>query len=712
MVVVGCAVGMLAKCSRASAVTSMVTIHIQMSQHVSGSGITLGAGCRCIAGCISKVMGNRRCAFVIVPGGADRIGCIGGVSFKGIHTLEEPEIAFSCICAIPGRIKQEVLAIKLCDVPHVVDSLSVTEDYIGFDRSLLQHTHQQECVSLAYCLTFDQCTVGGEPVSRIGIVCHVFANIAVDGQEFFQIALTGKVKLCNHLVKLFFKALLLGIRGIVFNRIGQGVVIHTVLRVLACRCRISFNTEMRIGIELIGRCMEPIGDILLGNKCTCLIVQCQHTGLSVANMLVECVNDLTILCHVYILITGRNGGEIVHIKCIANDNRLCLIIDGLCIGDRQRCGQVNGLCLLLEYQCYERANSIAFSFVVTISKKGVFSVLRVCLDNIFGGQSTLGGCDQFQCIRIEVDRVLDAPDTGVAVKAECDIKVILIFLGLYIDVTLSTGKVGIHAFRYRCCCGQADVDGLCPGVTACNRSSIKFKLCGECDRCYTVSTHCIIQSISVNMNLIYIIPEILRISAIAAGYGHKRRTGMNKGVVTSVRKPGSILVNSFTVIGIGILTIRTGKAQVYGVCEITNGCNLSCCGGKSTGIGFAVVQIDQLVTGCGAFFSKSNLCSCNIRINLITTAEPSVGTIDTESDLRDHPGILVGRGHRGRVGLCTVRPAKGGCAAPVAVYIAKLNGNRFAGSCKGYVCSIAINVIGNAFIFAGARCQSNRNPTA
>ena len=173
-------------------------------------------------------------------------------------------------------------------------------------------------------------------------------------------------------------------------------------------------------------------------------------------------------------------------------------------------------------------------------------------------------------------------------------------------VTLSEGTLQAHILGNGCRIRQADIEGLGPGVTACNRSSIKFKLCGECKRCYTVSTHCIIQSISINMNLIYIIPEILRISAITAGYGHKRRTGVIKGVVISALKPGSILVNSFTVIGIGILTVRTGKAQVYGVCEITNGCDFSCGGSKRTGIGFAVVQIDQLVTFRGAFFSKSN----------------------------------------------------------------------------------------------------------
>ena len=210
---------------------------------------------------------------MIVCGYIGRIGLIGSMCLKLITTSEEPEIALSCICAVPSSIEQEIFSVKLYDIPHMIDSGDISKNNVGFNRSLIQHAHKQERIALTYRFFVNQCSVSGKAMLGSIIIGYVFTNVSVDSKNLFNITLTGKIQLVDHFVQLCLKGLLFGIRGIIFNGISQGVIIGIILGILACGCRIALNSKMHIGIKLIGSLMEPSRNILIGNKSLRRIVE-------------------------------------------------------------------------------------------------------------------------------------------------------------------------------------------------------------------------------------------------------------------------------------------------------------------------------------------------------------------------------------------------------------------------------------------------------
>ena len=130
----------------------------------------------------------------------------------------------------------------------MIDSIGTSEDHLGFYRYLLQHAHEQECVALAYCLTVYQCAVSGKGIFCGQVVRYVLRNVGVDRKDLFEVALTGEVQLSDDRIELRFEDRLLSTRGVIFDRIGQRVVIGAVLRILIRRCRVTLNAEERIGI--------------------------------------------------------------------------------------------------------------------------------------------------------------------------------------------------------------------------------------------------------------------------------------------------------------------------------------------------------------------------------------------------------------------------------------------------------------------------------
>ena len=221
VIVIGCAVGMLTQSHISTiAITNMVTVIIFMSKSLAHSCAAFGTGCGSCAGRICHQMTNIECISVIITRCANRIRTVGCMLFKRIDSFKEPEIARSVIGTIPSCVEQEILPVKLYDIPHMVNTFGNTEYNFGFNGSGIQHAHQKQGIALTYCFSIDQCAVCSKAMLRCFIIGYVVANVSVNRENLFKIGLAGKIQSCYDFVKLLFKSIFLCIRGVILNRVG------------------------------------------------------------------------------------------------------------------------------------------------------------------------------------------------------------------------------------------------------------------------------------------------------------------------------------------------------------------------------------------------------------------------------------------------------------------------------------------------------------
>ena len=170
-------------------------------------------------------------------------------------------------------------------------------------------------------------------------------------------------------------------------------------------------------------------------------------------MIVKRIDDLALSCQISIIIYGRNRCEITPIEISIYDYFLRLIINGLLGFKRQRRLYVNSFYLFLKGQRHKRSRRIAFSYVITISDKRVFSIILAHLNDIVGRKCAFCNRYKLQSINVKFNCILCTPNTGIAVKTESNVEEILILLGLYVDIAVHRGIISAHFLRYRRCCG-------------------------------------------------------------------------------------------------------------------------------------------------------------------------------------------------------------------------------------------------------------------
>ena len=221
VIVIGCAVGMLTQSHISTiAITNMVTVIIFMSKSLAHSCAAFGTGRGSCAGRICHQMTNIECISVIITRCANRIRTVGCMLFKRIDSFKEPEIARSVIGTIPSCVEQEILPVKLYDIPHMVNTFGNTEYNFGFNGSGIQHAHQKQGIALTYCFSIDQCAVCSKAMLRCFIIGYVVANVSVNRENLFKIGLAGKIQSCYDFVQLLFKSIFLCIRGVILTRVG------------------------------------------------------------------------------------------------------------------------------------------------------------------------------------------------------------------------------------------------------------------------------------------------------------------------------------------------------------------------------------------------------------------------------------------------------------------------------------------------------------
>ena len=306
--------------------------------------------------------------------------------------------------------------------------------------------------------------------------------------------------------------------------------------------------------------MEPIGDRLLGHKHLRFVIQRQRFGISFKEMAVKHVYDRLLRRKIRILIGGRDRGEVTHIEYRIDLYRLRLIVDGLIVLDRECRFKIDRLDLLLKGQGHKGACLIAFPDAVPIRKQRIRAVPLTCLDDVIGGKCSVLERHQLQRIDVKVNRVLDAPDTGVSVEAERDVEVILVLRSLNVDVALNCVVVSIHALGNHCRCGERDVKGLLPGVTACRRGAVKAQRCRCGNRGDTVADHRLVEPCAVDGDGIDTTAEVLRVvvsvdRGVRAGDGQRGRTVVGITVVVAVRGPIRKVIHDLTVVGVGIFAV-------------------------------------------------------------------------------------------------------------------------------------------------------------
>ena len=575
VVVVESAVEMLAYRSHTTAVTSVVTVYVYVSQCITGRGAALGTGGRRLAGNCAKLMGNVIRVVVIVSRRTDGIRVLGIVTYKLVHTLQEPEVARAVVGAIPRSVQQEILSVKLDDVPHMVDVFCRSEYYVTLYANGIQKAHNAERIALTYRPSVNQRAVSGEAVICRSVVGYVLANVVVNCRNLFDVGLAREVKSIQNRVNCGIYQLLLGGSEVVFRMIRNGVIVSAFLGILGGRRAITLDGKGTITVKQFLGIVEPLGKRVLGNKRIGLEVEGLSCGASLLQGFCKCIHKLISVGQIYLFIRGRNRAEVAHVKHVVCIYRITLVVDRLVGGKGNGSGKIYLIGLFHKGQGRKGAGGIAFGHTVAVCHEGVLSCRLIVVDRnlISGGKASLYHRYQLKGVRVVLDTVLHTPDTGIAVDTNGNVQIIVVLLGLNGQIFLNRAVVGAHRLGNRCCLRQSDFDGLIK-FSVTGRYRVKFHTNGKVRGGDTITAHRLVQAVAINDNLIQrtaVIAAVSIVVSVEAGIDmHTRRILIGKCVVRAVVRPGLEIIHDRSVIGVGIGSIGAGKRKLHVVRESAN----------------------------------------------------------------------------------------------------------------------------------------------